>query len=80
VAVRRKGLEDSVAQFQWTITTPGSPRQSIVSDSPQQPWLTAAAAVMLAAVLLIAAFVWLRRPRPLSLEPVATDRDVSVEG
>ena len=63
VMVRRKGLEDSVTQFAWTVAAAGPARPVIISDRPLEPVLTAGAAAILLAVLLIAVVVWLKRSR-----------------
>ena len=76
VAVRRKGLEDSVARFQWTVATPISDRPRIISDRPIEPALTMIAGALLAVVLAIAGGVWLRRRRA----PDALAGNAGVEG
>jgi hypothetical protein len=59
VAVRRKGMEDSVAQFNWTVAPPGEPRPVIVSNRPWGSLLTTAAMIGLVLVFLTAAGAWL---------------------
>jgi copper transport protein len=61
--VRRNGLEDSAAQFSWTVAGPGSQRPVVISNRPLALVLTVAAVTLLA-VLVVAVLVWLRRPRP----------------
>jgi len=49
VAVRRKGLEDSKARFDWTVPPAVVPRRTlVVSNRPLEPILTAAAASLAA--------------------------------
>jgi len=58
VAVRRKGLEDSVAIFNWTVAAP--PRPVLVSDRPLEPGLTLTAMLMLALATGTGVALWLR--------------------
>lgn len=55
VVVRRRGIEDSVAHFDWTVVPAGSSRPVLVSDRPLAPLLTLAAAVGLLAILAVVA-------------------------
>lgn len=57
VVVRRKGLEDRVARFEWTVPQGGPPRPIIVSNQPWEPILTLAAALLLILILLVIAVV-----------------------
>jgi copper transport protein len=61
VAVRRKGLEDSVTTFDWTVAT--LPRSVLVSDRPLEPALTFAAVLMLATAAGTGVALWLRSRR-----------------
>jgi len=59
VAVRRRGLEDSVAHFDWTVAAPGPARPALLSDRPWEPWLIRAAAAVVGAVLALTIGAWL---------------------
>ncbi|MCB8944468.1 MAG: copper resistance protein CopC/CopD [Ardenticatenaceae bacterium] len=59
VVVRRDGLEDSVAQFDWTVGSAGETRPVLVSNYPWQPLLTSAAAFFI--FLLLAGVALTRR-------------------
>ena len=63
VAVRRRGIEDSVARFDWTVAPPGEARPVILSNRIWEPLLTVLAAGM--AVLVLSATVggWIGRRR-----------------
>ena len=61
VVVRRRGLEDSVARFHWTVAPPGEGRPVVLSNRPWESPLTVAAAGMILALLLVTAGVWLAR-------------------
>lgn len=60
VVVRRQGIEDSVARFNWIV--PSSQAQSdappIVSDTPWEGWLTGVAAVLLLGLVVGTAVLW----------------------
>jgi copper transport protein len=55
VAVRRRGIEDSVARFDWTVAPPGEARPVILSNRTWEPLLTVLAAGL--AVLVLSATV-----------------------
>ncbi len=55
VVVRRMGLEDRIAAFEWMVPQGGPPRPVIVSNQPWEPILTLAAAVLLMLILLVTA-------------------------
>ena len=76
VVVRRKGLEDSTASFNWTVAGPDFARPVTISNRPLEPVLTVAAAVLLLTVLLAAVLIWLRRPRLTS----QSEGDARVKG
>lgn len=61
VVVRRKGLEDSVAQFDWTVASPAPARPALLSNRPLEPYLSWAAAALLLAGGAIAGGLGLRR-------------------
>ncbi len=61
IAVRRKGMEDSVARFAWTVAPAGVAEKAIVSRHPWRPWLTALAGLLLALVLALTTAAWLAR-------------------
>jgi copper transport protein len=66
VVVRRKGIEDSKAIFQWTVLPPIVTRPVVVSNRPLSPILTAAAAFLLFGIAALAGavlFVRWRRTR-----------------
>ncbi len=58
VAVRRRGIEDTVAQFAWVVAPPGPPRPTLVSKRSLQPLLNGAA-VGFSLLLAMASLVWL---------------------
>ena len=58
VAIRRRGLEDSVAGFDWRVAVPGPGHRVLVSDRPLAPLLTRAAGVALALILAVLGLVW----------------------
>jgi hypothetical protein len=55
VVVRRLGLEDSVATFNWVVAPAGDVRPTVVSRAPLEPVLTLLAAAMLMFVVAAAA-------------------------
>jgi copper transport protein len=59
VVVRRKGVEDSIAPFGWTVAPPGALRPVVISKTPLGPMLTGAAVGMLVTVLCVAGLAWL---------------------
>jgi len=63
IAVRRKGMEDSVAKFDWTVSSPSQVRPVVLSNRPLEPLLTFAAALAMIGVLLAAVWIWLTRRR-----------------
>lgn len=67
VVVRRLGMQDSVASFNWTVIPPGDPRLTVFSKFPWSPYLILAAASLLLLIILIACVIFLRRNR--SLDP-----------
>lgn len=55
VVVRRKGLEDSVARFNWTMSSPTAKRPVLISNQPiEQPLMLAAAALLCLMAVVIA--------------------------
>jgi copper transport protein len=60
VAVRRRGLEDSVARFEWMVASPAA-RPVMVSAKPLEPVTTAAALGVLALLLGAATIVLIRK-------------------
>ena len=61
VVVRRRGLEDSVARYDWFVPAAAG-RPAVISNQPWEPWLTGAAAVLL--ILVVALLVSLRSGQP----------------
>ncbi len=53
VVVRRKGLQDTTAQFNWIVSPPGAGRPLIISKEPISPILTVTSGVMLVLVIVI---------------------------
>jgi hypothetical protein len=49
VVVRRQGIEDSVARFNWVVLPSGIQQPAVVSDQPWETLLTLVAAVLLVA-------------------------------
>ncbi|MCL4301473.1 MAG: copper resistance protein CopC [Anaerolineae bacterium] len=62
VVVRRKGIEDSVAQFNWMVAPPGPARPVFISRRPLESILTPAAGLLGLSLLLVAGW-WLGRGR-----------------
>jgi copper transport protein len=60
VVVRRKGLEDSKASFQWTVPAPSVSRPVVVSNRPLEPILTPVAILLFAGVAGFAVVRWIR--------------------
>ena len=58
VVVRRRGIEDSVAWFHWTLAPPGGARPVVVSQYPLKAPLTFAATGTLLLVLMAVAWTW----------------------
>ncbi len=54
VVVRRAGLEDSVASFEWIVPPAGETKPAILSKKPMERPLSIIAAILLATVLTIA--------------------------
>lgn len=61
VVVRRQGLEDRVARFDWLVAPPGESRPVVVSKHPLESLLTMAAAGIILVVLLVVVGVRLVR-------------------
>ncbi|MCB8984098.1 MAG: copper resistance protein CopC/CopD [Ardenticatenaceae bacterium] len=57
--VRRRGLEDSVAQFSWVVPQSGPERPVVVSNQPWEPVLTLAAALLLLVVIVVTAVLFI---------------------
>jgi copper transport protein len=68
VVVRRAGLKDSVAVFNWTVAPIGPARPVIISNRPLEALLTGAAAAIILVVFLFIAGMQLAR-RGLFLKP-----------
>ena len=66
VVVRRKGVEDSVAHFNWLVAPPGESRPVLISKNRLEPLLTIVAAAIIMVILLVVAGVWLGHSRPLA--------------
>jgi hypothetical protein len=49
--VRRRGLEDSVARFEWIVPPVGPENPAVLSNRPWEPVLTLAAAILLLLVI-----------------------------
>ena len=47
VVARRKGIEDSVARFEWVVPQGAPEQKPIISDVPWEPLLTVMAAILL---------------------------------
>ena len=54
VVVRRAGLEDSVASFEWLVPPAGEAKPAIISKKPMERPLSIIAAILLTSVLVIA--------------------------
>ena len=63
VVVRRKGLEDSKASFQWTVVAPSVSRPVVVSNRPLEPILTRVAALWLACLAGLAVLAKIKGAR-----------------
>jgi len=64
VVVRRSGLPDSAASFDWTVNDGGPNREPVISDHPLGPALTAAAAAV--ALILLSVLLGIRVSRGAS--------------
>jgi copper transport protein len=53
VIVRRKGLEDTTARFEWLVPSAAQSRPPVISNQPWSPYLTGAALALLALTLLL---------------------------
>lgn len=71
VAVRRAGMEDAVASFDWVVAPPGNAQPRIISKYPLKTPLTLGGSLLLLAVLSIGAVV-LRRRRRQRLQPAVS--------
>lgn len=76
VVVRRLGLEDSVAHFDWIVAPPGETRPVIVSNTPLEPILTLAAAGLILLMPLVTALVWVKLRRIALIRNVPKGQDV----
>jgi copper transport protein len=54
VIVRRKGIEDSTATFNWTVASPGTARPRLISNQPWGTFLGIVAGVILASIFSLA--------------------------
>jgi hypothetical protein len=54
VSVRRKGLEDSTASFDWTVASPGPARARLVSNQPWGNTLEIVAGIFLVGIIMLA--------------------------
>ena len=80
VAVRRQGLEDSVARFNWIVAPAGESRPVVISKRPIEVPLTIAAAGLLLTLLLVVVGLWLGRGAAGNLTRGRSDADpLSVE-
>ncbi|MCP4421776.1 MAG: hypothetical protein GY805_34620 [Chloroflexi bacterium] len=66
VVVRRLGLADNIATFDWIVAAGGEPQNSIVSNQDWQPYLSAAAIGMLLLMLVGLAILVPRRMNPVT--------------
>ncbi|MCB0170307.1 MAG: copper resistance protein CopC [Anaerolineae bacterium] len=66
VVVRRKGIEDSVAHFNWLVAPPGESRPVFISKYRLEPVLTIVAAITILLILLVVVSVWLGRGGPFT--------------
>ena len=61
VVVRRRGIPDSVAHFDWVVAPPGEIRPTLLSKRPLQPWTTRLAVLLMLMIPLIALLITRRR-------------------
>jgi hypothetical protein len=61
VVVRRLGMEDSVAHFDWTVAPPGGSRPVVFSKYPWESILTLGAAAMLLIIISLGIVIIIRR-------------------
>jgi copper transport protein len=73
VVVRRKGLEDSVARFNWMVAPPGPARPVFISRQPLEPILTLAGGFVGLSLLVMAGW-WIGRSRLAELWPVPAQK------
>lgn len=78
VVVRRKGIEDSVAPFDWTVPPPGPSRRAILSSRPLEPLLTVVAALIILLIPSVMAGAWLMRGQ--FTEPIRNWHQTQVSG
>ncbi len=62
VVVRRRGIPDSVASFDWVVAPPGELTPTLVSKRPLQPWTTGVAVLLMLMIPLIGLIITRRRP------------------
>jgi len=74
VVVRRLGMEDSVAYFNWVVTPPGETRPVLVSKAPLGVPLSLAAAVMLLLIPLHTLVVLWAKRRKVARRPTREGR------
>ncbi|MCB0210368.1 MAG: copper resistance protein CopC [Anaerolineae bacterium] len=75
VVVRRKGIEDSVAHFNWLVAPPGGSRPVLISNYRLEPVLTIAAAIIILLLLLGVIGVLIGRNYPFAQAWVRQTRD-----
>lgn len=63
VAVRRQGLEDAVAKFEWNVAPSSASRPVIISNRPWEEPLAMIAAGLLGATIITASIYWLFQKR-----------------
>ncbi len=67
VVVRRMGIADAVARYEWTLPEAQSSDQPLISNKQWAPWLTIGAMLMLLATLAgTAVYVWHNHQQPVS--------------
>jgi len=74
VVVRRLGMEDSVAHFNWVVAPPGEARPVLVSKAPLGAPLSLAAAVMLLLIPLHTLVVFWTKNRKVASKPARKGR------
>lgn len=67
VVIRRRGIEDSAARFEWVVPPAAETRTGIISSEPVEPVLTLAAALMLLAIPAVLVAIRRRRSRVKTL-------------